>query len=59
MTQACLTFSHNDLPYQFYEQAGNHLDLLDLREDLRGKTHTDIDRIRKGQLGGVASSLTE
>ena len=49
------SFSHNDLPYQFYEQAGNHLDLLDLRDDLRGKTHTDIDRIRKGQLGGVVS----
>ena len=28
---------------------------MDLRADLRGKTHTDIDRIRKGQLGGVVS----
>lgn len=46
---------HNDIPWQYRQRAGNHLDGLDLAADLtrlESPTHTDIARLREGRLGG-------
>lgn len=45
---------HNDLPYQFEKRARGHMDHIDLHADQTGLTpslHTDIARMRKGQVG--------
>jgi membrane dipeptidase len=43
---------HNDLPWALREQAGHDLDRLDPGTDLRGRTHTDLPRMRAGGVGG-------
>lgn len=46
---------HNDLPWALRENADNApdmLDKLDIAEDLTGRLHTDIRRLRKGGVGG-------
>jgi membrane dipeptidase len=46
---------HNDLPSQLEERVKNHLDEIDLRQDLSKLTrplHTDIPRLRQGRVGG-------
>lgn len=46
---------HNDIPWQYRQRAGNHLDGLDLAADLTkldNPTHTDIPRLRAGRVGG-------
>jgi membrane dipeptidase len=46
---------HNDLPWQYWERAKNHLAQIDLRQDqskLTPALHTDIARLRLGRLGG-------
>jgi membrane dipeptidase len=46
---------HNDIPWQYRRRVKNHLDELDLRADLTQidpPTHTDIDRLRAGMVGG-------
>jgi len=51
---------HNDLAWQYRQRAENHLDDIDLREDVNaqwGFSHTDIPRIREGLLGGQFWSL--
>eukprot|EP00095_Tigriopus_kingsejongensis_P001398 maker-scaffold1780_size28297-snap-gene-0.6 protein:Tk01398 transcript:maker-scaffold1780_size28297-snap-gene-0.6-mRNA-1 annotation:"membrane dipeptidase" len=45
--------THNDLPYQFYKLVGNHIDLLDIRKNMTGTLHTDIDKLRQGGVGAV------
>ncbi len=46
---------HNDVPWQYYVRARNHLDRIDLSSDTRRLSppmHTDIRRLREGQVGG-------
>lgn len=46
---------HNDVPWQYHERAGNHLDKIDLSRDTSGlepAMHTDIPRLRRGGLSG-------
>jgi membrane dipeptidase len=46
---------HNDIPWQYRKRANNHLDQIDLSQDLTGlkpDLHTDIPRLRKGGVGG-------
>jgi membrane dipeptidase len=43
---------HNDLPWALRENADYDLDKLDIAEDLTGRLHTDIRRLRKGGVGG-------
>jgi membrane dipeptidase len=42
---------HNDLPWALREQVGYDLDRLDIAEDQRSRTHTDIPRLRAGGVG--------
>jgi len=51
---------HNDLPWQYRKRVDNHLDRIDLASDTREldpPMHTDIPRLRAGQLGGQFWSL--
>ena len=51
---------HNDLPYQYKTRVNNRLDEIDLEADTSGldpPMHTDIPRLREGQLGGQFWSL--
>ena len=50
-----LFLRHNDYPWQVYKQVGNHLSRWNLYDDMSGKLHTDIPKIRKGMMGGVVS----
>ena len=46
---------HNDVPWQYSERVGNHLDKIDLARDTSGlepPMHTDIPRLRQGGVGG-------
>lgn len=46
---------HNDLPWQYWQRAQNHIDRIDLKSDtsrLSPPMHTDIRRLREGQVGG-------
>lgn len=46
---------HNDVPWQYRVRARNHLDRIDLGSDtsrLSPPMHTDIRRLREGQVGG-------
>ncbi len=46
---------HNDIPWQYRQRVHNHLDQMDLSQDLTGlkpALHTDIPRLRKGGVGG-------
>ncbi|MFE3143521.1 dipeptidase [Streptomyces scopuliridis] len=43
---------HNDLPWALREQVRYDLDRLDIADDLSGKLHTDIPRLRRGGVGG-------
>ncbi len=46
---------HNDIPWQYRKRVNNHLDQMDLSQDLTGlkpDLHTDIPRLRKGGVGG-------
>jgi membrane dipeptidase len=46
---------HNDLPWQFQKRVGNDVSKIDLRADLSSLTpalHTDIQRLRRGGVGG-------
>jgi len=46
---------HNDVPWQYWVRAKNHLDRIDLSSDTRRlipPMHTDIRRLREGQVGG-------
>ncbi|MCW5969079.1 MAG: dipeptidase [Blastocatellales bacterium] len=46
---------HNDVPWQYWVRARNHLDRIDLAADtsrLSPPMHTDIRRLREGQVGG-------
>ncbi len=54
LREAPLVDGHNDLPWQIRKRAGNLLDKIDLRKDLRGlepTLHTDIPRLRAGGVG--------
>jgi membrane dipeptidase len=45
---------HNDIPYQYRKRVNNHLDQMDLSQDLTHLVpalHTDIPRLRKGGMG--------
>ncbi|MEU3373685.1 dipeptidase [Streptomyces sp. NPDC006660] len=42
---------HNDLPWALREKVRYDLDRCDLAGDLRGRTHTDIPRLRAGGVG--------
>ncbi|MFE4372359.1 dipeptidase [Streptomyces sp. NPDC056835] len=42
---------HNDLPWALREHVGYDLDRLDIADDLSGKLHTDIPRLRRGGVG--------
>lgn len=43
---------HNDLPWAARKIAGYDLDVLDLAGGTRGRTHTDLPRLRAGGVGG-------
>ncbi|WP_329132576.1 dipeptidase [Streptomyces sp. NBC_01476] len=43
---------HNDLPWALREQVSYDLDRLDIAADQRGRTHTDLPRLRAGGVGG-------
>ena len=43
---------HNDLPYAARELVGYDFDELDLQAGTAGRTHTDIERLRAGCIGG-------
>ena len=46
---------HNDIPWQYRQRVDNHLDQMDLSQDLTGlkpALHTDIPRLRAGGMGG-------
>ena len=46
---------HNDVPWQYWVRARNHLDKIDLNSDttlLSPPMHTDLRRLREGQVGG-------
>lgn len=46
---------HNDVPWQYWVRGRNHLDKIDLNTDtsrLSPPMHTDIRRLREGQVGG-------
>ncbi len=46
---------HNDLPWQYEERVKDHLAQIDISQDqskLTPPLHTDIPRLRQGQLGG-------
>ena len=46
---------HNDVPWQYWVRARNHLDKIDLNSDtsrLVPPMHTDIRRLREGHVGG-------
>ncbi|MEV6425351.1 dipeptidase [Streptomyces sp. NPDC051662] len=43
---------HNDLPWALREHVRYDLDRLDIADDLSGKLHTDIPRLRRGGVGG-------
>ncbi|MGW2513209.1 dipeptidase [Streptomyces scopuliridis] len=47
-----LVDGHNDLPWALREQVRYDLDRLDIADDLSGKLHTDIPRLRRGGVGG-------
>ena len=45
---------HNDLPWQMYKNEHNVLANIDLNSDMRLRwniSHTDIPRLRQGQVG--------
>lgn len=52
---------HNDLPWNLYSMEHNRLQSIDLRSNLtehpvwgtKSSSHTDIPRLRRGQVGGV------
>ena len=51
---------HNDVPWQYLNRAQNHLHQIDLAGDtslLTPPMHTDIARLRKGQVGGLFWSV--
>ena len=46
---------HNDVPWQYWRRVNNHLAEIDLSSDtskLDPPMHTDLRRLRKGQVGG-------
>lgn len=46
---------HNDVPWQYWVRARNHIDKINLNEDtsrLIPPMHTDLRRLREGQVGG-------
>jgi len=51
---------HNDVPWQYLVRAQNHLERIDLKSDtsrLNPPMHTDIRRLREGQVGGQFWSI--
>jgi membrane dipeptidase len=49
-----LVDGHNDLPWAYRENAGNHLARIDLRQSTRAldpPLHTDLERLRAGGVG--------
>lgn len=42
---------HNDLPWALREKVRYDLDQLDIAEDLTGRLHTDLPRLRAGKVG--------
>jgi membrane dipeptidase len=49
-----LVDGHNDVPWQYRERTGNHMDRLDLASGTAGldpAMHTDVPRLRAGGLG--------
>lgn len=46
---------HNDLPWGYWRRVEGHIDAMPMNHDLTGfepPTHTDLDRLRKGRIGG-------
>ncbi len=46
---------HNDIPWQYRRRVNNHLDQMDLHDDLTQltpPTHTDMARLKQGMVGG-------
>jgi len=46
---------HNDIPWQYRKRVNNHLNQMDLSQDLtdlKPELHTDIPRLRAGGMGG-------
>lgn len=48
---AILIDGHNDLPWELRQQGSVTFDRLDLAKLQKGKTHTDIPRLREGGMG--------
>ncbi|ELT93254.1 hypothetical protein CAPTEDRAFT_215136 [Capitella teleta] len=54
LTQYPLVDGHNDLPHQYRSKVQNQMEDVDLTQDVNeqwGYSHTDIPRLREGQLG--------
>ncbi|MCH9058202.1 MAG: dipeptidase [Planctomycetes bacterium] len=54
MATTPLIDGHNDLPWQYRSRVNNHVDRLDIAQDLttlESPTHTDLPRLRAGRLG--------
>ena len=54
MATTPLIDGHNDLPWQYRSRVNNHVDRLDIAQDLttlERPTHTDLPRLRAGRLG--------
>ena len=54
MAATPLIDGHNDLPWQYRSRVNNHVDRLDIAQDLttlERPTHTDLPRLRAGRLG--------
>jgi membrane dipeptidase len=55
LRQVPLIDGHNDVPWQFWVRSRNHIDGIDLRADtsrMDPPMHTDIRRLKEGQVGG-------
>ncbi|MFJ2217615.1 dipeptidase [Streptomyces sp. NPDC101062] len=52
LADAPVVDGHNDLPWALRENVRYDLDRLDIAEDLTGRLHTDIPRLRRGGVGG-------
>lgn len=60
LTRTPLIDGHNDLPWQFRSRVDNHLEAINIEADtavLDPPMHTDINRLRRGRLGGQFWSL--
>jgi membrane dipeptidase len=51
MTKASIFDGHNDLPWKIRCQTNGNLEIADPGTSLRGRTHTDLERLRIGGVG--------